>query len=158
MSEPSVWRETPEHPRHFEIRGRECTIYMAPRPYYCDRGNWLAQLWADSGSSLARDLDDADGWPRYYFGFERAKLEIEAWMKKRGQWVPGDFVHVSPGCLTLCGLEPVMPWVSPEEWAKATCPECKEVVDAAEKKTCAHGRPSSVQCNDCAIDLDCGRW
>jgi hypothetical protein len=31
-------------------------------------------------------MDGADLWPRYYFDFERAKLEIEAWLKKRGQW------------------------------------------------------------------------
>jgi hypothetical protein len=33
-------------------------------------------------------LDHADLWPRYYFDFERAKLEIEAWMKKREQFDP----------------------------------------------------------------------
>ena len=25
-------------------------------------------------------------WPRYYFDFERAKLEIEAWLKERKQF------------------------------------------------------------------------
>jgi len=32
-------------------------------------------------------MDAADGWPRYYFDLERAKAEIEAWMRKRKEWV-----------------------------------------------------------------------
>lgn len=65
------------------ISGRECEIYLTPRQPYCDRGNWLALL--EPRGKLARDLDGADGWPRYYFDLERAKLEIEAWLEKRGQ-------------------------------------------------------------------------
>jgi hypothetical protein len=29
-------------------------------------------------------IDGADGWPRYYFDLDRAKLELEAWINKRG--------------------------------------------------------------------------
>ena len=31
-------------------------------------------------------LDWADGWPRYYLDLGRAKLEIEAFLQKRGKW------------------------------------------------------------------------
>lgn len=71
----------------FQLRGRECLILVEPRPSYCDRGNWLAYLDLDAGSSLRLEIDDADLWPRFYFDETRAKLEIEAWLKKRGQWV-----------------------------------------------------------------------
>jgi hypothetical protein len=66
------------------IVGRECVIRIGRRPPYCDRGNYLARIDEVSGH-LAMDLDGQDGWPRYYFDEQRAKLEIEAWLKKREQ-------------------------------------------------------------------------
>ena len=66
-----------------EIEGRDCLIVLEARPRYCDRGNFLAKLFPRG--ELAREIDEADGWPRYYFDEERAKLEIEAWLKKRNQ-------------------------------------------------------------------------
>lgn len=71
------------------IQGRECEVTLQPRPAYCDRGNWHAKLFPRG--TLARDIDDQDGWygGRYYFDHERAKREVEAWLKKRGQWVEG---------------------------------------------------------------------
>jgi len=66
-----------------EIQGKDCVIILIPRPPYCDRGNWLAQL--HPVMPLSREIDDHDGWPRYYFDEEHAKLEIEAWLDKRGQ-------------------------------------------------------------------------
>ncbi len=82
-----------KHPDGYEsILGAECTIYLVLRPGHCDRGRYLAQLFPIG--KLALDVDDQDGWPRSYFDLERAKLEVEAWMKRRGQWVetqiPGD--------------------------------------------------------------------
>jgi hypothetical protein len=65
------------------IAGKECLITLEPRPAYCDRGNWIAKLFPNG--LLAREIDEADGWPRYYFDQERAKLEIEAWLIKRKQ-------------------------------------------------------------------------
>ena len=65
------------------IMGKECEITLEPRPYYCDRGNFLAKIFAFG--NLWRDLDDNDGWPRYFFDEERAKAEIEAWLAKRKQ-------------------------------------------------------------------------
>jgi hypothetical protein len=80
---PMVWIEPPEYPRNFWILGRECSIWLAPRPLWCDRGNWLATI--DAWGKLGLSLDWADGWPRYYFDLDRAKAEIEAWLAKRRQ-------------------------------------------------------------------------
>jgi hypothetical protein len=70
-----------------EIAGKDCLITMEPRPYYCDRGNFLMKLHPRPGSKLALDVDGQDGWPRYYFDKGRAKREVEAWLRKRGQWL-----------------------------------------------------------------------
>lgn len=66
-----------------KIVGRECEIHIQPRPAYCDRGNFVATI--STTGELARGFDGQDGWPRYYFDLDRAKLEIEAWLAKRGQ-------------------------------------------------------------------------
>ena len=75
---------------HWSIYGKECEITLEPRPAYCDRGEYLAKLFPRLGSHLARDLDAADLWPRYFMDLRRAKLEIEAWLKKRDQWIEGE--------------------------------------------------------------------
>lgn len=68
------------------INGKDCYITLEPRPHYCDRGNWLAKISATHFSDEhALYIDGQDGWPRYFFDLDRAKLEIEAWLKKRGQ-------------------------------------------------------------------------
>lgn len=66
-----------------EIEGKECSITCEDRPGYCDRGNYICKLFATG--KLAMSIDNQDGWPRYYFDQDRAKLECEAWLKKRGQ-------------------------------------------------------------------------
>lgn len=73
------------HQRHGyqEAIGWDCKITLEPRPGYCDRGNFLAKIHPTG--ELARSMDYQDAWPRYYFDEVRAKLEIEAWMRKRGQ-------------------------------------------------------------------------
>jgi hypothetical protein len=78
-----IWREDWPFGGGWEIRGKDCLISLEPRPRYCDRGNWLAKLYPEG--DLAREIDHQDGWPRYYFDLGRAKLEIEAWLAKRGQ-------------------------------------------------------------------------
>ena len=67
------------------ILGKECEIVIESRPSWCDRGNFIAKIFAKG--SLAQGIDNQDGWPRYYFDLDRAKLEIEAWLQKRHQWV-----------------------------------------------------------------------
>lgn len=82
---PSKWERFTDPQVWLEIYGKECTIVIEPRPEYCDRGNWIAKIF--TRGSLAVEFDRQDGWPRYYMDLDRAKLEIEDWMKKRGQWV-----------------------------------------------------------------------
>lgn len=67
--------------------GRDCQITIEARPAYCERGNFIAKLHARPGTDLDRDLDDQDGWPRYYFDLVRAAEECEAWLQKRRQIV-----------------------------------------------------------------------
>lgn len=66
-----------------EVHGKDCQIWIEPRPHYCDRGNYIAKI--EPSGDLARDLDHSDGWPRYYFDLGIAQREVEAWLFKRGQ-------------------------------------------------------------------------
>ena len=84
------WEEPKGYPGNYVIKGKACTIWLEPRAAWCDRGNWVATLSVHRPlEQLGRPdglyIDEADGWPRYYFDLERAKLEIEAWLRKRGQ-------------------------------------------------------------------------
>jgi hypothetical protein len=67
------------------VDGKDCQVSLEQRPYYCDRGNFIAKLHPIPGTELARELDHQDGWPRYYFDFDRMLAEVEAWLVKRGQ-------------------------------------------------------------------------
>jgi len=72
------------------IAGKNCVIWIEPRPVYCDRGNFIAKINERNNTPVPGKgpplyLDNSDGWPRYYFDLTRAKLEVEAWLKKRGQ-------------------------------------------------------------------------
>lgn len=85
------WVFDAEH-QVWSIRGRDCWIWMNARPPYCDRGRWLARLevllLAEGLTGPRPELlhiDAQDGWPRYYFDLDRAKLEIEAWLINRRQ-------------------------------------------------------------------------
>lgn len=86
-SEPSIWKSHLSDCAIFyeTIQGRECEITLESRPPYCDRGNFIAKLFPEG--ELALSIDGADLWPRYYFDYDRAKLEVEAWLKKREQWI-----------------------------------------------------------------------
>jgi hypothetical protein len=80
-----------------EIRGKDCVITVEPRSPDCDRGNFVAKIHLTTPPPLVVQdvlhlgIDAADGWPRYYFDLERAKLEILAWLEKRGQFVTDQF-------------------------------------------------------------------
>jgi len=74
---------------YMELRGKDCLVVLEERPGYCDRGRFLAKVFPDLGTELARDLDHQDGWPRYYFLRDCAYREIEAWLRRRDQWLPG---------------------------------------------------------------------
>ena len=69
----------------WSIQGRHCEITIEPRPVYCDRGRWWAKVWPQVSRF---DLDHHDGFPRFFFDLDRAKLEMEAWLHFRKEWVP----------------------------------------------------------------------
>lgn len=71
--------------RWLEIKGKNCSITLEPRPSYCDRGNYIAKIFPTD--NLILSIDGQDLWPRYYMDFDRAIKEIEDWMKKREEWV-----------------------------------------------------------------------
>lgn len=78
----------------WKIEGLDCEISIEKRPLYCDRGNWIAKIHdKPGGKPLRLNLDEADGWPRYYFDWERMLLEIEAWLVKRKQILNGQVVR-----------------------------------------------------------------
>lgn len=54
-------------------------IWMEPRPRYCDRGRW--KVCVDSHGVVG--LDGQEGFPRYYFDLDRAKVEMEEWVNAR---------------------------------------------------------------------------
>lgn len=68
------------------IDGKHCSIWLEERPKYCDRGNFLAHLERTTTDPRKLHVDEADCWPRYYFIFENARSEVEAWLKKRNEW------------------------------------------------------------------------
>jgi hypothetical protein len=83
----SVWYQDADG--CWRIAGLDCDVWMSPRPPYCDRGRWLAHVELRPDGDWRRlSLDSSDGFPRYYFDLDRAKLEIEAWLRVRNQWIP----------------------------------------------------------------------
>lgn len=67
----------------WSVNGRECEITIERRPHYCDRGNFIAKV--HPRGMFATSFDGQDGWPRYYFDWDRMIAEIEAWLVKRRQ-------------------------------------------------------------------------
>jgi hypothetical protein len=53
-------------------------IRIQRRPAYCDRGDWI--IFVDGHN----DLDEADGFPRYFIGSdEEVKHQMEQWLARR---------------------------------------------------------------------------
>jgi hypothetical protein len=53
-------------------------IYIVKRPPYCDRGDWI--IYVDGRN----DVDDQDGFPRYFFGTAwEAIRQMETWLHRR---------------------------------------------------------------------------
>lgn len=77
----------------YMVEGRDCSISIEERPAYCDRGNWIAKLHPHNSF----EFDSQDGWPRYFFDFDRMLAEVEAWLVKRGQMPESDPVSMSAG-------------------------------------------------------------
>lgn len=62
---------------------RDGFISIETRPSYCDRGHYICKLFPTG--ALAVSIDAHDGWPRYYFDWDRMLAELEAWAEKRNQ-------------------------------------------------------------------------
>lgn len=69
------------------LRVEQCEILLEPRHRYCPLGAFTAKLFPIPGSELDRS-EGIRGWPRFYFDETRAKLEIDAWLKKLGLFEP----------------------------------------------------------------------
>lgn len=52
-------------------------VSIAKRPWYCDRGHYVANV------SGVPAIDGADEFPRYFMDLERAKLELADWLDWR---------------------------------------------------------------------------
>ena len=63
------------------VRVPQALITIEPRPSYCDRGNFIVKVFPRG--DLALSLDDADAFPRYYFGVRACADELLAWMQAR---------------------------------------------------------------------------
>ena len=50
--------------------------WLQPRPAYCDRGHWQVNVELP-------DIDNADGFPRYYMSRTVAVSETEAFLRWR---------------------------------------------------------------------------
>jgi hypothetical protein len=62
-------------------RTGEYRLTAQRRPQYCDRGDWM--MLVDSRGAES-PLDQADGFPRYFFGDVTAvKAQFAAWVAKR---------------------------------------------------------------------------
>lgn len=60
--------------RSLRDRDFNVSIALSPRPTYCDRGHWIAQV------AGPLELDWADAFPRYYMDVVRAKAELHDWL------------------------------------------------------------------------------
>ena len=65
--------------------GGSYEIWITKRPDYCDRGDWIIQV---DGYGTGSCLDEADGFPRYFFGTEEeVKKQMETWVSRRKELV-----------------------------------------------------------------------
>ena len=74
-------REVVEHPGWWSVEAEFCRVTIEPRPVYCDRGRFIAKVFPSGDFSLS--FNEQDGWPRYYFDWDRMMAEIDAWLDCR---------------------------------------------------------------------------
>ena len=76
------WKGTPEHT--IEVRHDGVLVWISPRPAYCDRGRWVANIdFTSPQRCLDVSIDWADGFPRYYMDVGRAIAEATEWLNWR---------------------------------------------------------------------------
>lgn len=66
---------------YLSIRGKHCLVCLVVEPTNHNRGPFHAILEVLNSEHL--NIEPSDGWEygRYYFDIERAKAEVEAWLK-----------------------------------------------------------------------------
>ena len=69
----------------FDQNGLPVECYLERRPPYCDRGHFYLKI------DGRLNLDDQDGFPRYFFRFEEACRHARDFLKWRIWKVRGDF-------------------------------------------------------------------
>lgn len=69
---------------YYDIRAKDCILFIAPRPHYCDRGSYLVNFKSFNYAKMT--IDGADFFPHYFFGYDAMMSELTAWLKKRQQW------------------------------------------------------------------------
>lgn len=65
------------------VKGKEMTAHIERRPWYCDRGRFKVLIVARGTFELS--FDKQDGFPRYFFDWDRMLGELEDFMEIRGQ-------------------------------------------------------------------------
>lgn len=81
--------------RFAAINLKDGQLTIEPRPVHCDRGNFIVKAFAFE-NQINLYIDDADLFPRYYFGFDNMISELEAWIAKNNQTITktiGEKVH-----------------------------------------------------------------
>ena len=70
---------------YLNICGKDCMISLEMEPTNTNRGTVHAKLEVFNSSHL--NIEPRDGWDygRYYFDLDRAKAEVEAWLKAWNQ-------------------------------------------------------------------------
>lgn len=72
-------------PPHYyvDVELTDVTWGIAVRPAYCDRGRYL---WnCESKDNTKCTIDNADGFPRYFFSLEAMQIEMKLWCEARSQ-------------------------------------------------------------------------
>jgi hypothetical protein len=71
--------------RVHDMKGRVVHAWLTMRQPYCDRGHLQLniEMPSQSGPPGLPELDDADGFPRYFFSFEEADAHTRAFLRWR---------------------------------------------------------------------------
>lgn len=66
-----------------DAQGRRVIAWLTRRPHYCDRGHIQLNIDMPGAVPGVPELDAADSFPRYFFGFEEADRHTRAFLKWR---------------------------------------------------------------------------
>lgn len=69
-----------------DVETGEMLGWVQPRPDYCDRGHWQAQI-------ERHDLDFADNFPRYFMRLETAKQEMLDFVRWRYMHIRAEHIE-----------------------------------------------------------------